>query len=825
MEDRPPIDDTIEWLSTRYDAARIIHHEQIPGRDGETASVSVPASVTTALRAHGITDLYRHQVEAIQAVRDGENVVIATPTASGKSLTYTLPALERGLDDGVTLYIAPYRALINDQHDTLQSYTDALAGEDTVAVAAQTGQTSSDARREIKASQPDVLLTTIDQLHLSMLPYAHHKRHWRWLFERLETIVLDEIHMYRGYFGSHTALVLRRLNRLVDHYNGSPEFICCSATIGNPVEHASVIADQPAASFQLVDEDASAAGDRHYLLWNPPLKHPSDEPTAVTTPAGDSSGLISAVKQRLSPTKSRETSPPAGDSSEVSRGAGGARRSNHVEANRLFCDLVQRGYQTLVFTRTRQTAERYAELADQELSGRGNHELADSVSAYHAALAGERRQALETALQDGEARGVWSTTALEIGIDIGELDAVIIDGHPGTEMSLFQQAGRAGRGEDPCLVVVVADDNPLDQYVMRDPAHLFDGGVEEAAVNPLNDAVRPDHIVCAAGDSYLAPTDEQYFGEGFPEFVQELTAAGRLTRAETNAIHWEPTNDDVHWETDIRDIGSRSVQLIDQHRGEVIGSLGFQSALRDVHPDAIYTQEKATYRVVELDLEADRAYLERVDTNAYTQALREKTVTILDVEEEGGVPFDGAVMQAGLATVEVSSETSGYLHYAYPGDDDPDEHDFSTALPSADFQTTAVVFDVPPGVESAVLSAVDGEEAYRGGLHAFEHALIAVYPRAVLCDRQDVGSLSRVSHPQTERGTVFVYDAYAGGAGFSRLAFRQLDELVRDVEGLVMGCGCASGCPSCIHSPHCGNGNRMLDKDAAVAILSVLLDR
>jgi DEAD/DEAH box helicase domain-containing protein len=833
----------LSWLKDRgHYSGQIVHDQVVDGQDARIEDLSLQPSVEIALSQFGIDELYQHQVKSIEATRSGDNTVVATPTASGKSLTYAIPALERAIDHSEkTLYIAPMRALINDQAGTFRGMGNALGFNETVDIGVKTGKTTKTETRNIKQRQPDILLATIDQLHLSFLPYAHMPSHWRWLFQQLETVVIDEVHTYRGYFGSHASLIFRRLNRLLDHYGNDPQYICCSATIGNPVGHAASVTGRPVDSYTLVDDNASASGDKQWVFWNPPLK--DDDNDSVPDPAIDDEGNVRAGHDAEPPetitadgnsTLSGEdggTTPPVQENSgraETTTTAqeddtvGGERLSQHVESVRLFADLVTRGYQTLVFTSARQGAEQYVDWADSELRSRGEHDLADTVHAYHAALNSGRRRELEAGLKSGDIRGLWSTRALELGIDIGTLDAVILDGYPGTAMSTFQRAGRAGRGDDSCLVIMVGSDNPLDQHLLKEPERLFEDGAEQATVNPANQSVLPEHVICAADDHYLSPNDEQYFGESLPDVVDQLTDKGRLRRTNEDKIRWETSESDIQYNTDIRNIDEEEVQLIDRNRDETIGSLERDAALRDAHPNAIYTYDKQSYRVVELDLEQNRAQLESVDTSEYTRSLRDKEVTVEDTLATATLEFGDTEISPTLATLTVRNQITGYLRYANLNDDSPSEHEFDTPLPPSEITTTGLFFEIPQTAEKAILGRVDSPEEYLSGLHAVEHALISLYPSEVLCDRGDIGGLSTVSHPQTVGGTVFVHDGYPGGAGYCRAAFEQLNSLLEQTANLLDSCGCSNGCPSCIHSPHCGNGNRSLSKSVASDLLALL---
>ncbi|WP_256392856.1 DEAD/DEAH box helicase [Natronoarchaeum rubrum] len=831
MPERPSITETVSWLRDRdYYAGQIVDHRTLPGQSASKSSLDMLPVVNAALNRRGIDQLYDHQVRAIEAVRSGENTVIATPTASGKSLTYLIPALERAVEQNEkTLYIAPYRALINDQAKTFQEYADDLGFDIDVGVGVQTGRTDKSERKKLKREkQPDIVLTTIDQIHLSVAPYGNSSQNWKWLFHQLGTVVIDEVHMNRGHFGSHTSLVFRRLNRLCERLNADPSYICCSATIGNPVEHAATVTDQPPESFTLIDEDASLSGDEHWLLWNPPLKsddEPGRERSIENEPEGpqgvdeEAPDRNNAEAPATPDTNNRRPKPraiPHRDSVQ-----GGERRSHHQESIHLFTDLVQRGYQTLVFTRSRQGAAQYAEQSDRLLRGRNHEELAESVHAYHGALDNGPRVELEEALRNGDARGVWSTEAMELGVDIGTLDVVILDGYPGTRMSTFQRAGRAGRGDDDSLVILVGGDDPLDQYVMRDPDQLFDGGVESAMVNPKNEAILPDHVVCAADDWWLEPDDKAHFGEAFPSIVRRLKEEGRLQPVdERDPILWDTDEDSPQMNTDIRGIRGQQITLRDRLSNDRLGELQYQSAMRDAHPGALYTHQKRTYEVVDFDLAAGEARLESNQTQAYTEAITDKEVIVEETIERGTLDWNGIDVQKTLATVTVTERVESYLYHNSPQDDSPVERSIDDPLPPSEYMTTGITLEFPEPLQTAVRKRATDSEGWGNALHAVEHAMISLFPREVLCDRADIGGLSIERHSQTTGGTVFIHDGFEGGAGYCRAAFESLHSLLEETQALVTQCNCASGCPSCIHSPHCGNANRYLDKQLGEVLLT-----
>ena len=765
------MDDTIAWLRGRpYYEGQIVDERTVSGRAATTTECALNSRLADALAEDGITELYAHQTAAIEAVRGGDDVVLATETASGKSLAYTVPAFERALDRrATTLYVAPQVALINDQTESLSELAQRLGFASGVSVAQYTGRQSKSEKEAIRERQPTVLLTTPDMLHYGILPHAH--RLWDWFFGRLETVVVDEIHGYRGIFGSHVSLVMRRLQRLAERFDSDPEWVCCSATIGNPVDHAATVTGRPESSFALVDEDASASGPRHWLLWNPP-EYESD--------GGWGSGR---------------------------------RKSSHVETKRLFVDLVERGLQTLVFAGSRQTAERYAGDSADELRQRGHHDLADGVGAYQAALTDEKRRDIERRLQSGELRGVWSTSALELGVDVGGLDAVLLDGYPGTRMRTFQQAGRAGRGTDPALVVLLGGEDQLDQFVLRNPARLFDEPAEQAVTNPENEQLLPDHVLAAAGENWLSPDDDRHFGGTFPDVVAELEAADKLDRRNTEkGIRWL-SNGRPHHEMSLRTVDDREVKLV--AKGDVIARLPFEDALRDAHPGAIYHHQGRRYEVTDLDLTSGVAQLDRTWADYYTRVRHDKTITVeadleersLPAREDVPVRFASVTMRKQITGYERRDGSSGETLGQRPLD-----------LPETTLSTKALYYTVPEDLEADIRADYD----FPGAIHAAEHAMISMIPFEYLCDRGDIGGLSTPRHPHTGEPTIFIYDGYPGGIGLVRAGYGDVDSLMATTLSMLRSCDCADGCPACVQSPHCGNANDPLDKGGAITLLAGL---
>jgi len=775
------VDETIRWLQGRpYYDGQITERRTMPGREATFADVELDSRLASALESEGIDRLYDHQARAVSAVREGNNVVLATPTASGKSVGYTVPAFERALDErATTLYVAPQVALINDQEETLSELAHGLGFGSGVSVAQYTGRQDRKEKEAIRDRQPTVLLTTPDMLHYGIAPHGH--RLWDWFFERLETVVIDEVHEYRGVFGSHVSLVFRRLARLCERFDADPDWVCCSATIGNPVDHAATVTGQPPDSFDLVTEDTSATGPTHWICWNPPEYD-------------DGEGFGS-----------------------------GRRRSNHVETKRLFVDLVTKGHQTVVFTQSRQVAERYATDSASDLRDRGEHETARSVEAYQAALTDERRGEIEDGLDSGEIRGVWSTNALELGVDIGGLDAVLLDGYPGTRMAAFQQGGRAGRGTDPSLVAMVAGEDQLDQYLMAHPRDFFDEEPEEAISNPENEHLMPDHVLAGARETWLKPDDDDHFGDPFPDIVADLTEAGDLDRRNTDAgLRWLYSGEgSPQHEMSLRTVGDREIQLRDRRNGNRIAQLSFADALRDAHPGAVYHHQGQDYEVVDLDLRNDVADLAPVRPDYYTQVLHDKTITVEADRREQVLPTHDDVT-VRFADVSMRKQITGFERYDRQSGEPIGQEPLE--LPETTLETEALYFTVPGEVETAIRAAGDGPDAFPGAIHAAEHGMISLFPLSFLCDRRDVGGLSTPLHPHTDCATIFVYDGYPGGVGLTERAYETVVDLMERTLGMLRDCPCESGCPACVQSPHCGNANDPLEKDLAADLLAALVD-
>jgi len=764
------ITDFLQEIQTRrFYRGQIVHIEQIRSKRAWYGELErpLPRQVQAACRRAGVRRLYVHQAEAINAVRRGEHVVVSTSTASGKTLIYNLPVIERCLLDwrARALYLFPTKALAQDQ---LRALGELLEGDlARIRVGVYDGDTQRSARGAIRR-QAAILLTNPDMLHLGILP---NHRLWSTFFRNLRYVVIDEAHVYRGVFGSQVGCVLRRLRRVCTSYGSQPQFIACSATVANPSGHVQALTG---VTPQVIDKDGSPHGERAFVLWNPPL---------------------------------------------IDR-ASGARRSANTEGAHLFVALVQNGLRNLAFARTRRVAELILRYARESLRRR-TPELLPRVAAYRAGYLPHERRALEQALFNGQLIGLTTTSALELGIDVGHLDATVSVGYPGTIASLWQQAGRAGRGDSPALSVLVALGNPLDQYFMRHPADLFARPHEAARCDPSNYYILLQHLPCAAYELPLTPQDEELFTSSSPDdgndsYVQamvQLEESGQLVYR--NDRWYYPHRRYPAQDVSLRSAGTRRVVLIDRSAGDlVLEEIDAATATFRAHPGAIYLHQGDTYLVTDLDLEDAVAWVKRVDVDYYTQPREINDVHIIRSIRHRQLTS----CVAFYGRVRVTSQVIGYARKRQFSDEVLSQEPLD--LPPQTFETTAVWWDLAPE-RGRELSAVG--MSFAGGLHAVEHACIAMLPLFAMCDRMDLGGVSTARHPDTDLPLVCVYDAFPGGVGLAERGFEEIETWWQATLDTVRDCACEAGCPSCIQSPKCGSNNQPLDKVAAVHILATLL--
>ncbi|MEU2612947.1 DEAD/DEAH box helicase [Micromonospora sp. NPDC007271] len=771
---RPPAE-LLRRLRARHACDPVTHVERVAARPGEPAPW--PAWAPEELRApfarRGVVAPWRHQTEAAELAYAGQHVVVATGTASGKSLAYQLPALATLLADprATVLYLAPTKALAADQ-------LRAVAGLELEGVrpACYDGDTPR-AEREWIRRHSRFVLTNPDMLHHGILP-GH--AHWSGFLRRLAYVVIDECHTYRGVFGSHVAHVLRRLRRQCGRSGrvsspalaGSrhtPVFILASATSGDPAAAAGRLTGLPVTA---VTEDTSPRGGVTFALWEPPLLPPDASASAVD----------------LAP----------------------VRRSALRETADLLADSVVEGVRTLAFVRSRRGAEVVAANArralDEAVPG-----LGERVAAYRAGYLREERRELERALLHGDLLGLASTSALELGVDLVGLDAVLICGWPGTRASLWQQAGRAGRSGDEALAVLVARDDPLDTYLVHHPEALFGRPVEATVLDPANPYVLAPQLACAAFEAPLTPADLELFGEGAKEAVDSLVEAGALRQRPTGWYWRHRERPDV----DLRGEDGAPVCVVEASTGRLLGTVDGGSSHFLLHPGAVYLHQGVSYVVDSLDLADGCALVHAEEPDWSTHARDVTSLSVVSVRSY----VDAGPVGLFLGEVDVTSQVVSYQRRRIATGEVIDTRPLD--LPARELRTVAVWFTLSP--ESLALAGVESADV-PGGLHAAEHAAIGLLPLIATCDRWDIGGLSTALHPDTEAPTVFVYDGHPGGAGFAERAYGTAAAWLRATRDAIAECGCEAGCPSCVQSPKCGNGNNPLSKPDAVRVLDVVLD-
>ncbi|HST26474.1 MAG TPA: DEAD/DEAH box helicase [Gaiellaceae bacterium] len=714
---------------------------------GEPFPDELDPRVQSALVAGGVTSLYRHQAEAWDAARRGENLIVTTGTASGKTLAFNLPVLDAIAREPKTraLYLYPTKALAQDQARSLQGL-----GVPKLRAAIYDGDTAAEKRWQIR-KWANAILSNPDMLHVGVLP--HHDR-WGDVLANLQYVVVDEAHVYRGVFGSHVANVLRRLRRLARVYGSEPQFLLASATIANPGELARSLLGVPAT---VVSGDAAPRAERTICLWNPPVL---DEELWL-------------------------------------------RASALGEGARLLADLVSRGLRTLCFAKSRKAAELIHRFALERL-GSG---YKDKLSPYRAGYTPAQRREIERRLVEGELLGVSATDALELGIDVGLLDAVISVGFPGTVASLRQQWGRAGR-RGHGLAVLVASEDALDQYFMRAPETLLGRRVEAAILDHANPRLLDGHVLSAAFEAPLDDADRETLGN---EALERAAVLPDLKRTASGFV-WAG-RDYPAARVSLRSASPDPVLIVEADSGSVLGTLERERAYSAAHEGAVYLHLGETYLVRSLDLDAGTALVDRFTGDWYTQAKKETMTAIEEALHTGRrlgleVSFGRVSVTEQVVAYQRVSARDGKVIDLLPLD-----------LPPSTFDTEAVWF-LP---EPEQLDGLDRMPKLLGTLHAAEHALIALLPLWAMCDRWDIGGLSTNVHPQTERPTVFVYDGHPGGVGITERGFAEFEGWSADTARMIEGCPCEQGCPSCVQSPKCGNLNDMLDKAGALELLKRML--
>jgi len=714
-------------------------------------------AVASALRGAGVEHLWSHQAEALESALDRGHTIVTTGTASGKSLAFNLPVLDVLARDrrARALYLYPTKALAQDQARALSALRAPF-----LRPAIYDGDTPHEERRAIRA-RTNLILTNPDMLNVGVLP---HHRGWGDVLANLAFVVVDEAHTYRGVFGSHVANVLRRLRRLANAYGTEPRFVLASATIANPVELAERLTG---LEFELVDRDGAPRAERQIAMWNPPLL---DE-------------------------------------------AKGTRASALSEAADLLADLVERGARTICFLRSRRGVELIHRFTRLRLEDRGRGDLAERIAPYRAGYTPSQRREIERRLMGGELLGVAATSALELGIDVGELDAAICVTFPGTVASLRQMWGRAGR-RSTGLAMYVAGDDALDQFFCRHPNEFLDRPVEAAILDHESEEIHRQHLAAAAYELPLDAQDAEVLGPRWEAYAERLVAAGELRE---RGGRYLPAGRDGEFPAGriaLRSASPDSFAVADADSGELLGSVEWGRAFDTLHPGAAYLHMGQSYEVEELDLRGRRAAVRAFHGDWYTQPKKETDTWIerlLDRRTVCGV-------ELSFGTVSVTEQVVAFQRKRVSDHEVLDL--LPVDLPEQDFVTQALWFTLP----DELLRAAGGSEAFplevlQGALHASEHAQIAVLPLIAMCDRWDIGGLSTASHQQTGRPTIFIHDGHPGGVGLTRAGFAAFERLVDDARRLIGECPCRAGCPSCVQSPKCGNLNEPLAKHGALELL------
>ncbi|WP_373500471.1 DEAD/DEAH box helicase [Desulfococcus sp.] len=748
-----PVSDINEYVGAFKASPRmgdqVIYHMVLPERPADLAAPErpFPAPILEILSACGISRLYRHQALAVDRIRNGEHVVAATPTASGKTMIYNLPVLENILKNPASsaLYLFPLKALAQDQLRTFTAMAGKSSALNRATAAIYDGDTSNWHRRRIRENPPNVLLTNPEMLHLSLLPYH---AAWSGFLSHIDIVVIDEVHTYRGIMGSHMAQVFRRFRRICAHHGTSPVFVFSSATVANPAELAAELTGLDVAPITI----SGAPQGKKHLIFVDPNQGPAR--TAIL--------LLKAA--------------------------------------------LHRNLRTIVYAQSRKLTELIALWAGSRAGA-----FADRISPYRAGFLPEERREIEARLAGGDLLAVISTSALELGIDIGDLDLCLLVGYPGTIVAMWQRAGRVGRSGQDAAVVLIGGEDALDQYFMRHPLELVTREAEAAVINPWNPEILKRHLACAAAELPIEAGDALLAHDAARRAAAELEAGGELLRSADGGTLFS-RNKAPHRNVDLRGTGSRYA-IVCARTGAGKGEIDAFRAFRETHPGAVYIHNGETFLVETLDIGACTARIVQAKVDYYTRVRAAKTTEILEIYDRrtawGAEVFTGRL--------KVTDQVTGYEKHQIHG-----RKKLSVIpldLPPQVFETEGLWIAIPNWVQR---EAERERRHFMGGIHAVEHAAIGIFPLLVMTDRNDLGGISTPLHPQVGQAAVFIYDGVPGGAGLTRQAFRRAEGLLSATLKSITACTCESGCPSCVHSPKCGSGNRPIDKSAARFILEAI---
>ncbi|MBI5831356.1 MAG: DEAD/DEAH box helicase [Armatimonadetes bacterium] len=744
-----------ELQADRHYRKQLVVHHILPPRPARTAELDppMPGELAQALAREGIRQLYTHQVAAVDAARAGRDAIVVTGTASGKTLGYTIPIVETILADrqARALCLFPLKALAADQQRKLAD----LGLWRSVRVGTYDGDTPEHDRRSIRQNA-HVVMTNPDMLHQAILP--HHSL-WADFLANLKYVIVDEVHTYRGVFGSHAALVFRRLLRLCERYGSRPTFLCSSATIGNPVELAERLTGRD--DWVFIDENGAPAGQRHVVVWNPPIVNE----------------------------------------------AAGLRRSGAVEATYILADLVEQGTRTLAFTFSREEAELVLRYLRAALDSRGPG-LVAKVAAYRAGyLAAERRE-LERQIGEGELTALVSTVALEAGIDIGALDVAVVIGYPGTLAGFWQQAGRAGRRGDESLAILVTRSSLVDQFYAQHPEMLWSRPTEEARIDPSNVYILGGHLLCAAHEQPLTDADLERFGPGAADLLPIFVDEGYLTKTSTG---WMFCADCYPaGSLNLRSATDERWQLVEEGTGRVLETDEGTRIWDRYYPGAIHLHQGEQYLVKETSVERRQVVLEAVEVPYFTNPALHIDVAVLETTSERPL----GPLTIGFGDVVVTRQTIGFQQIATKGREILQAFDLS--CPARTMETAALW--ITPSAQLQEQLMAHGHDLL-GSMHAVEHALAAALPLVALCDVRDVQGSSTLDHPNLGPAATFLYDTFPGGIGLAERGYEAIEALWRRTLEVVASCPCETGCPACVQASFCGSANQPLDKAGALAVL------
>jgi len=739
----------VEYIKKSKDfGPQIVFHRYLPHQDSRyDKSWTFSPDMLHLLRKSNIEKLYTHQIKAIEKLKEGKDILVSTPTASGKSLIYNIPVIEEILKNPSVraLYIFPLKALEQDQLKNLYDFIYGIK-EGRFSASIYDGDTSTGDRQRIKNKIPNIIMTNPDMLHRGILAY-HEK--WADFFSNLSFVIIDEVHTYRGIFGSHLAQILRRLKRICLQYKTTPQFILSSATIQNPHDLGKNLIGK---EVEVISESGAPKSGQHFIFLNP-------------------------------------------------------ESSTSFSATQLFIQCLKSNLKTIAFTQSRKVTELINMWARQLAP-----DLKDKVSSYRAGFLPEERRYIENKLANGKLLGVISTSALEMGIDIGYLDVCILVGYPGTIINTWQRGGRVGRSGRDSLVALIANQDALDQYFMQHPANFFDQSFEAAVIDPNNTHIVRAHLPCAAAENPLTLNDSQFWNNDLNSHLNFLESAGELSRTSEGKQRWFPNKKRPHLKVNIRSVGE-TYTIFDGKTGEAIGTIDGIRAFKECHPGAIYLHRASPYHVEQLMIDKKDIIVRQTDLKYFTRIRSEKETEIIKIDKSQ--PKGQFVVKLGK--LKVTEKITGYEKRRVPGQELIGV--FPLDLPTQTFETIGFWIEIEDIIKRM---AEDKDLHFMGGIHAIEHAAISLFPLFALCDRNDIGGISYTFHPQVGKAAIFVYDGYPGGVGLAQRGFGIILKLLDKTLDLIKGCLCEEGCPSCIYSPRCGSGNKPLDKKGALLILEAL---